>query len=219
MFLNIKMINVFIAFWNSITFVDIIEFLGTFAFAVSGIRMASAKSLDWFGAVVVGFVTATGGGTLRDLLLGLTPFWMLSSVYIWCTIFALFFVILFRKILVRLNNTFLWFDSIGLGLFVVVGTEKALHLDYPFWVVVFMATITGVVGGIIRDTLINEIPAIFKQELYALACIFGVIIYYFLLQLNVGIVLVQIVTAVSVFVIRLIATHYKLGLPTLKNED
>lgn len=213
------MISVFITFWKSITFVDVIEFLGTFAFAVSGIRMASAKSLDWFGAVVVGFVTATGGGTLRDLLLDVTPFWMLSSIYIWCTIFALFFVILFRKILVRLNNTFLWFDSIGLGLFVVVGTEKAMTLDYPFWVVVFMATITGVVGGIIRDTLINEIPVIFKQELYALACIFGVIIYYCLLQLNVGEVLVQILTALSVFVIRLLATYYKLGLPTLKNED
>lgn len=206
-------------FWKSIAFVDVIEFLGTFAFAVSGIRMASAKSLDWFGAVVVGFVTATGGGTLRDLLLDVTPFWMLSSVYIWCTVLALGFVIIFRKILVRLNNTFFWFDSIGLGLFVVVGAEKAMSLDYPFWVVVIMATITGVVGGIIRDMLINEIPAIFTQEWYALACIFGVIIYYLLLQLNVGEVFVQLFTAASVFVIRLVATHYKLGLPTLKNED
>ncbi|MDR0229003.1 MAG: trimeric intracellular cation channel family protein [Flavobacteriaceae bacterium] len=213
------MMDVFFAFWSTITFVDIIEFLGTCAFAISGIRLASAKSLDWFGALVVGFVTATGGGTLRDLLLGVTPFWMLNSVYVWCTIIALFFVVVFRRQLVHLNNTFLWFDSIGLGLFVVVGTEKTMSLGYPFWVVVIMATITGVVGGIIRDIMINEIPAIFKQEWYALTCIFGVVIYYILDFLQVGAIFSQIFCAASVFVIRLIATRYKLGLPTLKSED
>ncbi|WP_121964864.1 trimeric intracellular cation channel family protein [Myroides sp. N17-2] len=213
------MLDKFIEFWTAIHFVDIIEFFGTCAFAISGIRMASAKSLDWFGALVVGFVTATGGGTLRDLLLGVTPFWMLNSVYVWCTIVALFFVILFRKQLVHLNNTFLWFDSIGLGLFVVVGTEKTMTLGYPFWVVVIMATITGVVGGIIRDIMINEIPAIFKQEWYALTCIFGVMIYYIFDFFNVGVIFTQIFCALSVFVIRLIANHYKLGLPTLKSEE
>ncbi|MCC9042267.1 trimeric intracellular cation channel family protein [Myroides sp. M-43] len=213
------MLDKFIEFWTTIHFVDIIEFFGTCAFAISGIRMASAKSLDWFGAVVVGFVTATGGGTLRDLLLGVTPFWMLNSVYIWCTIVALLFVIVFRRQLVHLNNTFLWFDGIGLGLFVVVGTEKTMSLGYPFWVVVIMATITGVVGGIIRDIMINEIPAIFKQEWYALTCIFGVMIYYVLDFFNVGIIFTQLFCAVSVFVIRLIATRYKLGLPTLKSEE
>ena len=120
-------------FWQNIQFVDIIEFIGTFAFAISGIRLASAKKFDWFGALVVGLVTAIGGGTLRDLLLGLTPFWLLSSVYLWCTVFALFFVIVFRKFLVKLNNTFFWFDSIGLGLFVVVGSEKAFSLGYEWW--------------------------------------------------------------------------------------
>ncbi|KUF44969.1 trimeric intracellular cation channel family protein [Myroides marinus] len=213
------MLDKFFEFWTTIHFVDIIEFFGTCAFAISGIRMASAKSLDWFGALVVGFVTATGGGTLRDLLLGVTPFWMLNSVYVWCTIIALFFVVVFRKQLVHLNNTFLWFDGIGLGLFVVVGTEKTMSLGYPFWVVVIMATITGVVGGIVRDIMINEIPAIFKQEWYALTCIFGVMIYYTLDFFNVGTVFTQLFCATSVFVIRLIATRYKLGLPTLKSED
>ncbi|MDM1495651.1 trimeric intracellular cation channel family protein [Myroides odoratimimus] len=213
------MLDKFIDFWTTIHFVDIIEFFGTCAFAISGIRMASAKSLDWFGALVVGFVTATGGGTLRDLLLGVTPFWMLNSVYVWCTVLALFFVVVFRKQLVHLNNTFLWFDSIGLGLFVVVGTEKTMSLGYPFWVVVIMATITGVVGGIVRDIMINEIPAIFKQEWYALTCIFGVMIYYLLDYFSVGIIFSQIFCAASVFVIRLIANRYKLGLPTLKSEE
>lgn len=206
-------------FWNNIQFVDIIEFLGTFAFAISGIRLASAKRFDWFGALVVGLVTAIGGGTLRDLLLGLTPFWMLSSVYLWCTVFALFCVIVYRKILVRLNNTFFWFDSIGLGLFVVVGAEKALALGYASWVIVIMGTITGVVGGIIRDILINEIPIIFTQELYAFACIIGGLLFCLLNYLGVGMPIVQISTAVCVFVIRILATKYHWRLPILKGED
>ncbi|MDM1043419.1 trimeric intracellular cation channel family protein [Myroides sp. 1354] len=214
-----ELMDTFVKFWLTIKFVDVIEFFGTIAFAISGIRLASAKSVDWFGAFVVGFVTATGGGTLRDLLLGVTPFWMLTSVYVWCTIVALMLVIIFPQKLIRLNNTFLWFDSIGLGLFVVVGAEKTLALGYPFWVVVIMATITGVVGGMIRDILINEIPAIFRQEWYALACIFGVFIYYMLQAIGLDAVIVQISTAASVFVIRLIATRYRLGLPTLKGES
>lgn len=206
-------------FWSNIKFVDVIEFLGTFAFAISGIRLASAKRFDWFGALVVGLVTAIGGGTLRDLLLGLTPFWMLSSVYLWCTVLALFCVIVYRKILVRLNNTFFWFDSIGLGLFVVVGAEKTLALGYAPWVIVMMGTITGVVGGIIRDILINEIPIIFTQELYAVACILGALLFCLLNYLGVSMPIVQISTAVFIFIIRVLATKYHWKLPTLKGED
>lgn len=206
-------------FWKNIQFVDIIEFIGTFAFAISGIRLASAKKFDWFGALVVGLVTAIGGGTLRDLLLGLTPFWLLSSVYLWCTVFALFFVIVFRKFLVKLNNTFFWFDSIGLGLFVVVGSEKAFSLGYEWWVVIIMGTITGVVGGIIRDILINEIPIIFTQELYAVACILGAGLFCFLNYIGVNMSVIQIASALFVFVIRIVATRYQWRLPILKGED
>ncbi len=208
-----------IDFWKNVSFVDVIEFLGTFAFAVSGIRLASAKKLDWFGAFVVGFVTATGGGTLRDLLLGVVPFWMNSSVYACCTILSLVFVIIFRKKLVHLNGPFLWFDSIGLGLFVVVGVEKALSLNYDVWVIVLMGTITGIVGGVIRDILINEIPAVFTQELYAIACIMGGLLYCSFDYMGVSAPVTQISTAVFVFVIRLAATRYKWKLPILKGEQ
>jgi len=206
-------------FWRDIQFVDIIEFIGTFAFAISGIRLASAKKFDWFGALVVGFVTATGGGTLRDLLIGETPFWMLSGVYFWCTVLALFFVIVFRKYLVHLNNTFFWFDSIGLGLFVVVGVEKTMALDFDPWVIIMMGTITGVVGGIIRDILINEIPIIFTQELYAVACIIGASVFCILNHFEVNITVIEVTTAVLVFITRIIATKFKIKLPTLKGEE
>lgn len=205
--------------YNNIELVDVIEFLGTIAFAISGIRLASAKRFDWFGALVVGFVTAVGGGTLRDLLLGVQPFWVLSSVYIWGTIFAFFIVLFFRKHLVHLNNTIFWFDCIGLGLFVVVGYEKALTLDYPFWVCIFMGVITGIVGGIIRDILINEIPIIFTQELYAVACILGGLIFTILYYMNVDLSVIEVVTAVSIVIIRILATKYKWRLPTLKEEN
>ena len=101
------------------SFVDILEFAGTFAFAISGIRLASAKRFDWFGAYVVGVVTAIGGGTIRDVLLDVTPFWMTNSMYLLCSGLALFWVILFGKYLIHLNNTFFIFDTIGLALFVV----------------------------------------------------------------------------------------------------
>lgn len=204
---------------SDIKLVDIIEFAGTFAFAISGIRLASAKNFDWFGAFVVGFVTAIGGGTLRDLFLNVTPFWMLSSVYLWCTVVALFFVIAFRKLLVHLNNTFFWFDSIGLGLFVVVGVEKTMEMGFPFWVIIIMGTITGIFGGIIRDILINEIPIIFTQELYAVACIIGGAVFCLLMYLNVPLTIVEIATAVTVFLVRIIATKFQIKLPTLKGED
>lgn len=199
--------------------IDIIEFLGTIAFAISGIRLASAKQFDWFGAIVIGFVTAVGGGTLRDLLLDVPVFWMQSSRYIWCTMFAFVIVIFFRKYLVHLNNTIFWFDCIGLGLFVVVGYEKAMALEYPVWVCVSMATITGIVGGMIRDILINEIPIIFTQELYAVACIFGAILFSALHFLGVDLIITEISTAVCVVVIRILATKYHLKLPILKGED
>src|SRR5690554_5158414 len=152
-----------------IEFVDVIEFIGTFAFAISGIRLASAKKFDLFGAFVVGLVTAVGGGTLRDLLFGVIPFWMDNSIYLWCTLFALVFVMIFHNYLIHLDSTFFAFDSIGLALFVVVGAEKTLNLGFDPWVAVIMGTITGSVGGVLRDVLINEIPLIFRKEIYASA--------------------------------------------------
>ena len=151
------------------TFVQILDFVGTFAFAISGIRLASAKRFDWFGAYVVGFATAVGGGTLRDLLLDVTPGWMTDPIYLICTGLALIFVTMFGKHLIHLNNTFFFFDTIGLALFTVVGVGKSLSLGYPFWVAIIMGSMTGAAGGVIRDVFINEIPLIFRKEIYAVS--------------------------------------------------
>ncbi|MBK5195926.1 MAG: trimeric intracellular cation channel family protein [Proteiniphilum sp.] len=202
-----------------IEFVDIIEFLGTFAFAISGIRLASAKKFDLFGAFVIGFVTAIGGGTLRDLLINVTPFWLENTVYLWATLLALIFVFIFHNKLIRLNNTFFIFDSIGLGLFVVVGVEKTLALGYDPWVAIIMGTITGSVGGMVRDVLINEIPLIFRKEIYALACVIGGVVFTALRSFEANKVITEVTTAVVVILIRTLAVRFQWHLPILKRGE
>jgi len=201
-------------------FIQLIDYAGTFAFAISGIRLASAKRFDWFGAYVVGLVTAIGGGTCRDLLLDVTPFWMLQPSYLIVTGFALLFVILLGEQVIRLSNTFFIFDAIGLGLFVVVGIERSLDAHFPFWVAILMGMITGSAGGIMRDLFINEMPLIFRKDIYALACVVGGLMFLACYEMNFSSTLTQIISAGSVILTRLIAVKYHISLPVLKgNED
>ena len=157
-------------------FVNWCDYLGTLAFAVSGIRLAAGKGLDWFGAYVVGFVTAVGGGTIRDILLDIKPFWLVQPSYLIITALGLIFTIIFRRQVVRLNHSLFVFDAIGLGLFVVVGVAKSYAAGFPWWVAVIMGTVTGSFGGLLRDVLINETPLIFRTDFYASACVLGSII-------------------------------------------
>ncbi|WP_394369665.1 MULTISPECIES: trimeric intracellular cation channel family protein [Alistipes] len=198
------------------TFFSVIEIVGTLAFAISGIRLAAAKRFDWFGAYVVGITTAIGGGTMRDIMLDLTPFWMLNGDYLVVTAFALAIVIGLRKYLVRLDNTFYIFDAVGLGLFTVVGIEKTLAAGFPMWVAVVMGTITGAAGGVLRDILINEEPLIFRKEIYALACVFGGVVFWGCQLLGLSGAALQIAAAVSVIAVRIVAVVFKLRLPVLK---
>ncbi|MDR0525106.1 MAG: trimeric intracellular cation channel family protein [Spirochaetaceae bacterium] len=194
----------------------IIEYAGTFAFAISGIRLASIKQFDLFGAFIVGFTVAVGGGTVRDILLGQTPFWLFQPSYLVCTIGALIFVILFRRYLSLFENAILVFDTIGLGFFTLVGIEKTLRLDYPLWVCVIMGMITGAVGGIARDVLTNEVPIVFQKEIYALACVFGGLFFCVLYKLGAPGMVLQIGTSAAVIIARLIAIRFHIGLPILR---
>ncbi len=200
------------------SFVNILDFIGTFAFAISGIRLASAKRFDWFGAYVVGLATAIGGGTIRDVLLDVTPAWMTNPIYLICTAIAMFFVIAFGKYVIRLNNTFFIFDSVGLALFTIVGAEKSLALGYPFWVAIIMGSITGAAGGVIRDVFINEIPLIFRKEIYAMACVIGGIAYWACLRMNLETSLSQIIGGSVVLLVRILAVKYRITLPILKGD-
>ena len=200
------------------TFVQILDFIGTFAFAISGIRLASAKRFDWFGAYVVGFVTAIGGGTIRDVLLGVTPGWMTDPIYLICTGLALLWVILFGKHLIHLHNTFFIFDSIGLALFTVVGVGKSIAVGCPFWVAIIMGSITGAAGGVIRDVFINEIPLIFRKEIYAMACVVGGTVYWMCDLIGIHSYGCQVAGGISVFVTRILAVKYNICLPILSGS-
>ncbi|WP_080904124.1 trimeric intracellular cation channel family protein [Parabacteroides sp. Marseille-P3160] len=202
-----------------IDFITLCDYTGTFAFAISGIRLASAKQFDWFGAYVVGLVTAVGGGTIRDILLNSTPFWMEHISYLVVSGLALLFVIIFRKYVIRITNTVFIFDAIGLGLFVVVGIAKTLDYGFPMWVAIVMGTITGSFGGMIRDILINEIPLLFRKDIYALACVLGGIVYIVCLHFSVSLPMTQFIAALSVFVTRVLAVRYHISVPVLKGEE
>lgn len=197
-------------------FISIIDHLGTFAFAISGIRLASVAKFDWFGAYIVGLVTAIGGGTTRDLLLDITPFWMEHPSYLIITAVALITVLLFENNIKRMNHTLFLFDAIGLGLFTVVGVEKAFACDFPFWVAVMMGMVTGSVGGVIRDVLINETPLIFRKDIYALACVFGGIVFFVCQQIGILEAFSSIIAASTVIIIRVLAVRYHIQMPVFK---
>ena len=201
------------------TFIYICDFIGTLAFAISGIRLASSKHFDLFGAYVVGVTTAIGGGTMRDLMLGHPPFWMTNPFYLICSGIALVWVIAFRKQLVRQNHTWFLFDTIGLALFTVTGMEKTLQAGFPFWTAIIMGTMTGAGGGVIRDVLINEVPLIFRKEIYAMSCVLGGIAYWIGMYFHAPAEISAIACAVVVIVMRLLAVHYGLKLPVLKGEE
>lgn len=198
---------------------NVIEFLGTFAFAISGIRHAAAKRFDWFGGFVCGVAVAIGGGTLRDLLLGVTPFWMTSSIYLVCTFMAQVFVIVFARSLKSLDNTWFFFDTLGLALFTVAGLQKTLDCGYPFWVAIIMGTMTGSAGGVIRDVLLNNVPVIFQKEIYAMASIIGGAAYWGLVEWGCDMTLSVIIAFFLVVIIRILAVKYHISLPVLQGED
>ena len=197
----------------------IIEFIGTFAFAISGIRMAAAKHFDWFGGFVCGFAVAIGGGTIRDVMLGVTPFWMTSSLYFTCTIIALLVGILFSKKLSRMENAWLITDTLGLAMFTIAGLQKTLQYDHPFWVAIVMGCITGVAGGVIRDVLLNQEPIIFQKDIYAMASVAGGLIYWLLAALGINIGITSIVTFFVICLVRYVAVRYHISLPLLRGEN
>ncbi len=199
--------------------IRIIELLGTFAFAISGIRHAAAKHFDWFGGYVCGVAVAIGGGTIRDVMLGVTPFWMTAPVYLICTAVALGVVILFAKYMEFLSNTWFVFDTLGLALFTIVGIQKSIACGQPFWVAIIMGCITGAAGGVIRDVLLNNEPVIFRKEIYAMASVLGGLTYWALLELDMPLVVIVTASFLVTCAIRFLAVRYHLSLPVLKDDD
>lgn len=193
-----------------------IDILGTIAFAISGVLGAMEKKLDIFGVFIIAFVTAVGGGTLRDILLGATPvIWLQQPIYILTIIGSVVFAVFFVKQLKYLRRSLFLFDTIGIGLYTMVGIEKGLAADLAPIFCIALGTITASFGGVIRDILCNEIPVIFRKEIYATACILGGASYFVFKMLPIEVTYAYIGAILVVVLIRVIAVKFHISLPSI----
>lgn len=193
-----------------------IDILGTIAFAISGVLVAMDKKLDMFGVFIIAFVTAIGGGTLRDVLIGNTPVvWMRDYTYLIVVLGSVVLAVIFVKQLKYLRKTLFLFDTIGIGLFTMVGIEKGLAADLSPVMCIALGTMTASFGGVIRDILCNEIPVIFRKEIYATACILGGASYFLLQKLPFESTYAYIGAILVIIVIRVLAVKFKISLPNI----
>ncbi|GGK58919.1 MULTISPECIES: trimeric intracellular cation channel family protein [Flavobacteriaceae] len=197
-----------------------LDIIGIIAFAISGSLMAMRKKMDPFGVFIIAFATAVGGGTLRDVLIGAQPvFWMKNTDVIYFIVASYFIAIIFRKKLKYLNKSLFLFDSIGLGLYTIMGTEIGLNANFHPIIIISIATMSASFGGVIRDILCNEIPVIFRKEIYATACVLGSIVFLILHNFNVNNAVIYVSTTFLIIAIRLVAVKFKLSLPTFYTKE
>ena len=194
-----------------------IDLLGTLVFATSGALAASDKNMyrDIFGVTFTGFVTAVGGGTLRDMILGTRPTWVADGNYLIAITIGVLLAVFFKYYILKYRRTFFLFDTLGIALYTVVGVQKSLEYGVSPLAAIIMGMFSAVMGGVIRDTLINEIPLIFKKEIYATACLFGAAVFVLLKMLEIDDNINSFISVFIIILIRTIAVKYKLTLPKI----
>lgn len=198
-------------------FLKVIDILGTVAFAASGVYAAMQKRLDVFGVLIIAFVTAVGGGTVRDIMVGDTPVsWIRNINYSIIILSTVVVVIIFKSSIFRnFKKTLLVFDSIGLGFFTILGIQKGLLYDLNPAICVALGTVTGCFGGVIRDISLNTIPLIFEKEIYATACIVGGIVYFILIHTPLNVDIIEGISIFIVFLTRMLAVRFDWRLPNI----
>ena len=197
----------------------LLDIIGTLAFAMSGALTAMSKKMDAFGVFIIAFVTAVGGGTLRDVLIGRTPVgWMLNLEYVYVIVLAFVLAIVFRKKFDRLRTSLFLFDTIGLGVFTLIGLEKGIGIGLHPMICIALGTMTACFGGVIRDILCTEIPVIFRKEIYATICIIGGIVFFIFKEFNLNDDILYLITSLVIISIRLMAVKFKWYLPTFESK-
>ncbi|WP_158837850.1 trimeric intracellular cation channel family protein [Polaribacter sp. L3A8] len=197
----------------------VLDILGTFAFAISGALVASDKKLDLFGILIIAFVTAVGGGMLRDVLIDAHPInWIGDLNYLYTIFAAVIFTFLFKSKINYLGKTMFLFDTIGIGVFTLLGLKKGLSFNLHPIIALIMGMISAVFGGVLRDVLTNRIPLIFEKEIYASACLAGGIVYLVLSKFSVPENIMFVISASVVVIIRVVSVRYQLELPRIKND-
>ena len=198
------------------TLITILDLIGTLVFAISGSLMAKQHDFDIFGAAVVAFATALGGGTIRDLLIGVTPVgWMSNPQYLVVVLMGVVLVLIFPAYLLRLRKTMFLFDTIGIGIFTLIGIKEAMGLGLSPMISLMMGIVSAVFGGVIRDILCNEVPLIFRKEIYATACLAGGAIYLFSIYIGVNNSLAMITSMCIIIAIRLVSVVKHIALPKI----
>lgn len=197
----------------------IIDILGTIAFSISGVLTALKKRMDPFGILIIAFVTATGGGTLRDILIDAEITWMRNLTFVYVIFGASVVAVIFRKKLGYIRKSLFLFDTIGIALYTIVGVEKGIEAGFPPVICVALGTMTACFGGVIRDILCNEIPIIFRKEIYATACILGGIVYFLLAKTPLPQDWIVLISGSLVILIRLLAVIFKVSLPNIYHDD
>ncbi|SHI56116.1 Uncharacterized membrane protein YeiH [Mesonia phycicola] len=194
----------------------IINILGVVAFSISGVLSSMKKKMDPLGILIIAFVASVGGGTLRDLLIDAPVEWMRDLIYVHVVIVTTIFAIIFRKKLVHLRKSIFLFDTIGIGLYTVIGVEKGLSAEFSPIICIAIGTITACFGGVLRDILCNEIPLLFKtKEIYAIACILGGGTYFLLQYFQLSQELIFIVSGSVVIITRSLAVYFDIRLPSV----
>jgi uncharacterized membrane protein YeiH len=198
---------------------EILDQIGILTFAISGARLALSKKLDPFGALFIAGVTAIGGGTLRDILLNYPVFWLKDTTALLTIMLGVGITIFFRKKIVTINRTLFIFDTIGLGVFLAIGLQKALEAQLGPIQAIIIGTVSAIFGGVTRDILSNEIPLIFRKEMYATTCIIGGFFYLAIGYFNPPSWVPLILTVFIIIILRIVAIKYKLSYPILSERD
>jgi len=202
------------------TIIEYIGLIGLFTFAISGALKAINKNFDPFGILIIGFVTAVGGGTIRDILLTeKSVFWLNDPTHHFFILGGVIVAILLKNKLNRFNKSLLLFDAIGLGLFTITGNQIGLEAELHPLNCIVLGTITGSFGGVLRDILVNETPVIFKKEIYATISIVGGGIYLVLLKLDLDNPILQIVPIILMITARLLVIKFNISLPQIRYND
>jgi uncharacterized membrane protein YeiH len=197
----------------------VLDILGTFAFAISGAQVAKKKQFDIFGVIIIAFVTAVGGGMIRDVLINAHPInWIGDLNYVWTILIAVLTMYLFRSKVAHLSKTLFLFDTIGISVFTLLGLQKGLDYNLHPFLALIMGMVSAVFGGVIRDVLTRKVPLIFKKEIYASACLIGGVVYLSLGFLDVSENIQFVLSGLVIFAIRLVAVKYKLELPKINND-
>lgn len=192
-----------------------LEIIGTFAFAISGALTVKDREYgDWFAACFTAFLSSIGGGTLRDVLLGSYPLvWVKDINLLYAILAGIGVTFLFYKYLIELRRTLFFFDTWGIALFTIVGTEKALSLGVRPEIAAIMGVFTAVMGGVIRDVMTNEMPIVYRKEVYATACFAGAVLYLIMDSFGVGRNVAFLSGATVIIAIRVLAVKYHWNVP------